>query len=118
MRKLIAPQIAILAALAAASLIPLYAAWSNHFFVGDDAYITLTYAKNVLAGRGFVFNHPPAVLGTTTPLLTLTLTLAALAGLIPTIPMPAMAVFVTAICWAGTAWLFVLFRRAWRLSLW
>jgi len=34
----------------------------------DDAYITFRYARNILAGNGFVFNPGEHVLGTTTPL--------------------------------------------------
>lgn len=37
----------------------------------DDAFITFRYARNLLAGNGFVFNPGEAVLGTTTPLYTL-----------------------------------------------
>jgi len=33
----------------------------------DDAYVTYRYAKNVLAGKGFVFNEGEPVLGTTSP---------------------------------------------------
>lgn len=36
----------------------------------DDAYITFRYARNILAGQGFVYNPGQAVLGTTTPLYT------------------------------------------------
>lgn len=39
----------------------------------DDAYITFRYARNLLAGDGFVFNAGERVLGTTTPLFTLLL---------------------------------------------
>ncbi len=39
----------------------------------DDAYITFRYARNLLAGSGFVFNAGERVLGTTTPLFTLLL---------------------------------------------
>lgn len=42
----------------------------------DDAYITFRYARNILAGSGFVFNPGEHVLGTTTPLYTLLLVLA------------------------------------------
>ena len=35
----------------------------------DDFYITLRYAANLAAGKGFVFNEGEKVLGTTTPLL-------------------------------------------------
>ncbi|MCC6147237.1 MAG: hypothetical protein IT308_06675 [Anaerolineaceae bacterium] len=34
----------------------------------DDAYITFRYARNMLAGEGFVYNHGEHVQGTTTPL--------------------------------------------------
>ena len=37
----------------------------------DDAYITFRYARNLLAGHGFVFNPGEQVLGTTTPVYTL-----------------------------------------------
>lgn len=39
----------------------------------DDAYITYRYARNILAGIGFVYNPGEHVLGTTTPLYTLLL---------------------------------------------
>jgi len=37
----------------------------------DDAYITFRYARNIVAGNGFVYNIGESVLGTTTPLYTL-----------------------------------------------
>ena len=40
----------------------------------DDAYITYRYARNILAGNGFVYNPGERVLGTTTPLYTYLLT--------------------------------------------
>jgi hypothetical protein len=36
----------------------------------DDAFITFRYARNILAGNGFVFNAGERVLGTTTPIYT------------------------------------------------
>ena len=36
----------------------------------DDSYITYRYARDILAGQGFVFNPGERVLGTTTPLYT------------------------------------------------
>jgi 4-amino-4-deoxy-L-arabinose transferase-like glycosyltransferase len=36
----------------------------------DDSFITFRYARNILAGDGFVFNPGSQVLGTTTPLYT------------------------------------------------
>jgi hypothetical protein len=41
----------------------------------EDFYITLRYAENIAAGRGFVYNPGVHVLGTTTPLYTLLLAL-------------------------------------------
>jgi hypothetical protein len=41
----------------------------------EDFYITLRYAVNIAAGRGFVYNPGEPVLGTTTPLYTLLLAL-------------------------------------------
>ena len=51
-----------------ASFFPLWAAHHCWQFLNDDSYITLTYAKSIAVGRGFVFNSPPPTLGTTTPL--------------------------------------------------
>ena len=39
-------------------------------FIGDDAYMTFRYAKNIVEGNGFVSNPGEYVLGTTTPLWT------------------------------------------------
>ncbi|MCX8062118.1 MAG: hypothetical protein N3D16_06010 [Anaerolineales bacterium] len=39
----------------------------------DDSYITYRYARNILAGNGFVFNPGEHVMGTTTPFYTLIL---------------------------------------------
>jgi hypothetical protein len=44
----------------------------------DDSFITYRYARNILAGNGFVFNPGEPVLGTTTPLYTLALVLLAI----------------------------------------
>jgi len=57
-------------------LTALYIVWAVHpvweqQLLNDDSFITLTYAKNLVAGNGFVYNHPPSTLGTTTPLFTL-----------------------------------------------
>lgn len=97
-------------------LIPIWAAWNNPAFLSDDAYITLTFAKNLAAGQGFVFNYPPPVMGSTTPLLTLIL--AALNRLLPTIDLPHLSVFFTALCWLGSAWIPYLFRRDWKIDHW
>jgi len=43
--------------------------------ITDDAYITFRYARNIVEGMGFVYNPGEHVLGTTTPLYTLALSL-------------------------------------------
>lgn len=58
----------------------------------DDAYITFRYARNLLAGAGFVYNPGEPVLGTTTPAYTLLLALAALVGGFHDLPRLAVAV--------------------------
>ena len=52
--------------------------YSMRFHRADDAYVTYLYAKNVLAGNGFVFNQGEHVLGTTAPFHALLLALLAL----------------------------------------
>lgn len=44
----------------------------------DDSYITYRYARNILAGKGFVYNPGEHVLGTTTPFYTLLLSMIAI----------------------------------------
>lgn len=100
--------------LAAASLFPVWCGWGQGFNLNDDAYITLTYAKNLAAGRGFVFNHPPPTFGTTTPLLTLLV--AALAALLRQIPVDVVAVWATVLAWLAAGWMFWVFRRVWHLD--
>jgi hypothetical protein len=46
-------------------------------FTWEDSLITLRYAENIAHGHGFVYNPAAHVLGTTTPLYTLLLALAA-----------------------------------------
>src|SRR5688500_20409515 len=47
---------------------------------GDDPYITYRYATNLASGKGFVFNEGEHVQSTTTPLFTLMLAGAGVAG--------------------------------------
>jgi hypothetical protein len=104
------------ACLVGLSLIPLGIAYRYPVYLNDDAYITLTYAKNLVHGNGFVFNQPPAVLGTTTPLFTLAV--AGLAWLFPLLDIPLIAVFLTAFCWLGIPWILFFFRKEWALANW
>jgi uncharacterized membrane protein len=78
----------------------------------DDAYITFRYARNLLAGLGFVFNPGERVLGTTTPLYTLLL--AALAGVTRSSNYPWLALGVNALADALTC--LVLVRLAKKLT--
>lgn len=100
--------------LAAAGLFPVWCAAGQGFDLNDDAYITLTYAKNLAAGRGFVFNHPPATFGTTTPLLALAV--GALAALLRGAAVDTLAVWLTAAAWIAAGWTFFAFRRVWGLG--
>ncbi len=103
--------------LAVASVLPLWAATRvDCTQLDDDALITLTYAKNLALGRGFVFNHPPAVLGTTTPLYALLV--AVLSRAIPFAEPTVTAVAVSAVCWVGVVWALYGFRRRLGLSDW
>ena len=54
-------------------------------FTADDAFITYRYAENIALGNGFVYNLGERVLGTTTPLFTLLLSLMAVLSIgVPT----------------------------------
>ena len=54
-------------------------------YTSEDFMITLRYAENMASGHGMVYNFGERVLGTTTPLYTLYLALAAYLHLSPTI---------------------------------
>jgi hypothetical protein len=102
--------------LAVASLVPLWAALRHNGYVNDDVFITLTFAKNLSQGNGFIYNHPPAIQGTTTPLLTLLI--AGLKLLFTGVEIPKLDVYLTAFCWVGVIWTFFLFRKYWALDHW
>ena len=78
----------------------------------DDAFITFRYARNLLAGAGFVFNPGEQVLGTTTPLYTLLM--AALASLTRSDDYPRLALIANALADALTCLLLI--RLGQRLS--
>ena len=63
----------------------------------DDAWITFRYTQNILAGNGFVYNPGEQVLGTTTPLFTILLTLLGLAGGGAEAPFPVLALGASAL---------------------
>ena len=105
-----------IALLLGASIFPLWVATHRFHSLNDDTYITLTYAKSLAAGRGFVFNYPPATLGTTSPLLTLLV--AALSIVLPWMETDQIAVLFTALCWTAMVWVIFLFRRRLGLENW
>jgi hypothetical protein len=78
----------------------------------DDAFITFRYARNLIAGLGFVFNPGEHVLGTTTPLYTLLL--AALSGMTGSSNYPWLALSINALADALTC--LVLIRLGKKLS--
>ena len=92
-------------------VVPLVVAWVLWgTLTYDDAYITLTYAKNLAAGKGFVYNGGEPYLGTTTPLLALLL--GGLGALFPAIGVDGWALWVGALAWLGAIWVaFVLGER-------
>ncbi|MBI2421359.1 MAG: hypothetical protein HYV27_00920 [Candidatus Hydrogenedentes bacterium] len=82
--------------------------------VADDAFITLTYSKNLIAGNGFVYNHGPATLGTTSPLLAL---LSAAAGfLLPFLELPVIATLIATAAWAAWGWILYASRGLFNLN--
>jgi len=68
----------------------------------DDSYITYRYARNILAGNGFVYNQGERVLGTTTPLYTFLLSSIALFTGKSNAPFPWIALIVNALADAIT----------------
>jgi len=98
-----------------ASLLPLAAAIRvDYRFPSDDALISLTFAKNIARGNGFVYNAPPPVLATTTPAFTLAVAgITAVTGIEPTV----VAHWLTASCWLGVIWSFFFFREAFGLDV-
>lgn len=80
----------------------------------DDALITMTYAKNLLLGNGFVYNAPPPTFGTTSPLWTMLL--AAFAWPLGAARLPETALWLSAACWIGTLWLLYAARARWKLG--
>ncbi len=94
----------ILLAPIAASGIPLWIAWQlSAVLTYDDAYITLTYAKNIAQGKGFVYNGGTPYLGTTTPLLALLL--GGLESIFPGIGVDTWALWVGTASWIGAIWI-------------
>lgn len=83
------------AALAAVVLLALTARLVPGERTIDDAYITFRYARNLLAGNGFVYNPGQRVQGTTTPLYTLLM--AAEQGILGSVGLPTLALVTNAL---------------------
>lgn len=77
----------------------------------DDAFITYRYARNLLAGDGFVFNPGERVQGTTTPLYTLLMAALAMPWAPENAPFPWLALAVNAAADAATCLLLLQLGR-------
>ena len=107
----------LLALLVLLSLPPVFMTWNaRDALLTDDALITLTYSRNLAAGRGFIFNAPPAVLGTTTPLWALLC--AFWHFLLPHASLTRIAVLFAGFFWLSSLWLVWFFRRALSFPPW
>jgi len=84
-----------------------FAAWRYRLFQCDDAFIGYRYTRNLLAGRGWVYNPGEAVNGATSPLhILLQAPLGALLG-----DIPAAAHLLGGLCLALAAWFCYLVLR-------
>lgn len=104
------------AVIAVSSIYPFALALGYQNTINDDAFITLTYARCLAEGKGFVFGFPPASLGTTAPLFA-----GILAFLMRVLPFTApetLLLLASAFFWSAGAWVLFLFRRAFRLAGW
>lgn len=77
----------------------------------DDAYITFRYSQNLLGGNGLVYNSGEAVLGTTTPLYALLLSIPAMVTGGVQAPYPLLALGINALADALTCLLLYKFAR-------
>jgi hypothetical protein len=115
LQKISLLTLCIILVLFVASFLPLWAA--RHLtYLNDDSYITLAYAKSIANGRGFVFNQPPATLGTTTPLFALIV--AAVSKFFPSVEIMKVAVYFSALCWIGIIWALFLCRDSLDINEW
>lgn len=95
-------------ALLLGSVFVIWTSASRHANLNDDALITLTYSKNIAQGNGFVFNHPPATLGTTTPLFAIVV---GLLGRVFPAEITQIAASLSVMAMVGVGWLLLLQRR-------
>jgi hypothetical protein len=83
----------------------------------DDSYITFRYARNILAGEGFVYNSGEAVLGTTTPLYTLVMVVMGAVSGGTQAPFPELAMLINALADGLTAVLLYLLGKHFKQTL-
>jgi len=115
MKKTSAENIPYIGFLLILNLLPLAAA-QRRGYLTDDAYITLNYAKALVDGGNFIFNHPPPTFGTTTPLLALAI--AGLGSVFPGTDLAKIAVYFSALCWALIPWVLLYYHDAFRIKKW
>lgn len=109
--KLLVPLLVLL------SVLPLVQTWNlRDSLLVDDALITLTYSRNLGEGKGFVYNAPPEILGTTTPLWALLC--AFWHFLFPYIPLTRIAVLFSGFFWISSIWLIWFFRNDFSMKPW
>lgn len=83
-------------------------------FTADDAFITYRYAENIAAGLGFVYNDGQRVLGSTTPLFTLILSLFSVCR----IAAPVASLMISVLCSGLTGLLLYRFALSLRFTRW
>lgn len=81
-------------------------------FTADDAFITFRYADNIAHGLGFVYNAGERVLGTSTPLFTLLLSITSSVGIRP----EHAALCISLIASGCTAVVLYRYAQAWRFA--
>ncbi len=79
----------------------------------DDAYITFRYSQNLLNGFGLVYNPGEPVLGTTTPLYAILLSISAFFAGGSQAPYPWIALAINAIADGITCWLLLRLAKQW-----
>jgi arabinofuranosyltransferase len=110
----ISPVVALVLLLALISLLPLLQTWNHRrMLLNDDSLITLTFSRNLGEGKGFIYNSPPAILGTTAPFWAL---LCAFGHyILPIVPLTSLAVLLSGFFWVSAIWALFIFRWDFRL---
>ena len=80
-----------------------FALVTNYYLDYDDAYITYRYAQRIAHGQGFTYNDGEKVLGTSTPLYTLLLSVPAFLGF----DTPQISILIGLVCWIFLVFYFI-----------